>query len=125
MTSRAASAAESLNLTKDAVVLDRVRLRELTDGDAEFERELLEAFVTSARELMAELRAGLMARNAAGIARDAHSLKGVSLNVGATSLAKFAAELEMTARGGNVEPIDLVLEQLRSEERALWAELAP
>jgi HPt (histidine-containing phosphotransfer) domain-containing protein len=124
MTSRAAAAAESLVVTKDAVVLDRLRLRDLTDGDADFERELLETFVASARVLMAELRAGLMTRNAAAVAKDAHSLKGVSLNVGATSLAKFAAELDLAARAGNIEPIDLTLEQLRSEEQALWAELA-
>jgi HPt (histidine-containing phosphotransfer) domain-containing protein len=124
MTSRAASAAESLMMTKDAVVLDRLRLRDLTDGDAEFERELLETFVASARVLLAELRAGLMARNTASVAKDAHALKGVSLNVGATSLAKCAADLDMAARAGNLEPIDLALEQLRSEEQALWAELA-
>lgn len=124
MTSRAASAAESLMLTKDAVVLDRLRLRDLTDGDVEFERELLETFIESAKALFGELRAGLMSRNAASIAKGAHSLKGASLNVGANSLAKFAAELEMSAKAGTVEPIDLTLEQLRSEEQALWAELA-
>jgi len=123
MTSRAASAAESLTITRDAVVLDRLRLRDLTDGDAEFERELLETFVASARVLLAELRAGLMARNAVAIAKDAHSLKGVSLNVGATSMARCAAELELAARAGKIEPIDATLEQLRSEEQALWAEL--
>ena len=124
MTSRAASAAESLVTTRDSIVLDRLRLRDLTDGDVEFERELLETFVSSARMLMAELRGGLMARNAAVVAREAHSLKGVSLNVGATSMAKYAAELETSARAGKVEAIDVALEQLRSEEQALWAELA-
>jgi HPt (histidine-containing phosphotransfer) domain-containing protein len=124
MTSRAAAAAELLLMTRDAVVLDRRRLRDLTDGDAEFERELLETFVASARVLMAQLRAGRMARNAVAVGKEAHSLKGVSLNVGATSLAKLAAEIEMAARAGNVEPIDVTLEQLRSEEQALWAELA-
>ena len=124
MTSRAGSAAESLKTTQELVVLDRQRLRDLTDGDAEFERELIETFVASARVLLAELRAGLMARNAAAVTKDAHALKGVSLNVGATSMAKCAAELEMAARAGKIGPIDLVLEQLRSEEHALWAELA-
>lgn len=124
MTSRAATAAESLVMTKDVIVLDRARLRDLTDGDAEFERELLETFVASARVLLAELRAGLVSRNAVAVAKEAHALKGVSLNVGATSMAKFAAELEMSARAGKVEPIDVTLEQMRSEERALFAELA-
>lgn len=124
MTSRAATAAESLAMTKDAVVLDRSRLRDLTEGDAEFERELLETFVASARVMLAELRAGLMARDAVAIAKEAHALKGVSLNVGATSMAKFAAELERAARSGKVESIDVTLEQMRSEEHALWSELA-
>ena len=124
MTSRAAAAAESLTLTKDAVVLDRQPLRDHTPGDAELERELLETFVASARVLLAELRAGLMARNAAAVAKDAHALKGVSLNVGATSMAKCAAEIDMAARVGKLDPLDLTLEQLRTEEQALWAELA-
>jgi HPt (histidine-containing phosphotransfer) domain-containing protein len=124
MTSRAASAAESLRLTKDAVALDRQRLRDLTDGDVEFERELLETFVASVRVLLGDLRASLMARNPTSIAKDAHALKGVCLNVGATSMAKCAAELETAARAGKVDPIDVTLEQLRNEEQALWAELA-
>lgn len=124
MTSRAGSAAESLDTTRDPVVLDRQRLRNLTDGDAEFERELIETFVASARELLASLRSGLMARNAAAVAKDSHALKGMSLNVGATSMAKWAAGLEMAARAGKIEALDLVLEQLRSEEHALWTELA-
>lgn len=123
MPSRAASAAESLFVTKDAVVLDRLRLRDLTEGDAEFEIELLETFAASARTMLAELRAGLMTRNAVSIAKEAHALKGVCLNVGAVSMAKWAAALEATARDGKVDAIDLKLEELRSEEQALWLEL--
>jgi HPt (histidine-containing phosphotransfer) domain-containing protein len=124
MTLRSAGAAESIMMTKDAIVLDRLRLRELTDGDAEFERELLETFADSARSLLADLRASLMARNAAAVATDAHALKGVCLNIGAISMARCAAELEEAARAGVADPADVALEQLRSEERALWAELA-
>lgn len=124
MTSRAASAAELLALTRDPIVLDRKRLRDLTDGDVEFERELLETFVASARVLLADLRSALMARNVAAVAKGAHALKGVSLNVGANSMAKCATELDEGARAGKLEPLDQVLEQLRCEEQALWAELA-
>ena len=66
----------------------------------------------------------LVARNVAGVAKEAHALKGVSLNVGATSLAKCAAALEAMAREGKLDRIDVTLEELRSEEQALWAELA-
>lgn len=123
MTSGAAGAAGSLMMTQDAIVLDRRRLRDLTEGNEEFERELLETFAASARSLLADLRASLVARHAAGVARDAHALKGVCLNVGAISMAKCSGELEVAARGGTVDPIEVVLEQLRSEEQALWAEL--
>jgi HPt (histidine-containing phosphotransfer) domain-containing protein len=124
MTSRSAAAAESLSTTKDPVVLDRTRLRDLTEGDVEFERELLETFAVSVRNLLGELRANLLARNAVAVAQDAHSLKGASLNVGAISIARWAAALEMTARAGHIEPIDVTLDELRNEEQALWAELA-
>jgi len=124
MTSRAASAAETLTTTKDPVVLDRARLRDLTDGDADFERELLETFAASVRNLLGQLRDGLLARNAAGVAKQAHSLKGASLNVGAISMAAWAAALETAARAGHIEPIEATLDELRSEEQALWVELA-
>lgn len=124
MTSCAALAAEPFIATKDLVVFDRQRLRELTDGDTEFERELIDTYLTSVRAMLGDLRANLLARNAAAVAKEAHALKGASFNVGAISMAKYAAELEMSARTGNVDPIDAAFEGLRVEEQALWSALA-
>lgn len=52
MTSRAAVTASSFIMTKDAVVLDRPRLRDLTGGDAEFERELLGTYIASVKIML-------------------------------------------------------------------------
>ena len=101
-------------------MLDREHLRELTDGDAEFERELLGCYKNSARNILAELRANLSAGDPAGIAREAHALKGASLSVGAMSMAQCAAEIETAARAGDVRRAS---EKLDDEERALWVVL--
>jgi HPt (histidine-containing phosphotransfer) domain-containing protein len=104
-------------------VLDRKRLRDLTDGDAEFERELIDTYKDSARNILIQLRANLSAGNALGVAREAHALKGASLNVGASSMARCAAEIETAARAGDARRASEKLDDLRGEEQALWAEL--
>ena len=101
-------------------MLDREHLRELTDGDAEFERELLGCYKDSARNILADLRASLSAGDPAGIAREAHALKGASLSIGATSMAQCAAEIEIAARAGDARRAS---EKLDDEERALWMAL--
>lgn len=104
-------------------VFDRKRLRELTEGDAEFERQLIDAYKESASSILAQLRANFAAGNTEGIARDAHGLRGASLNVGASSMARCAADIEAAARAGDAVPANERLEQLAMEEQALWLEL--
>src|SRR5262245_22145299 len=108
---------------QEAQMFDRNHLREVTDGDAEFERELLDAYQSSAKQILSELRANLTTRDSAGIVRGAHALKGASLSVGAVSLAKCASEMETAARCGDVSKASAWLDDLLVEEQALWVEL--
>ncbi len=103
--------------------LDRSRLCELTDGDAEFQRELIDLYKSSTTTILAGLRASLSAGDADGMAREAHSLKGASLSVGALSMAKCAAEIESSGRAGDASRAREQLAELTIEEKALWLEL--
>ena len=123
MSSLTAFAVDYLPRTKDRIVLDRGHLHSMTDGDVEFERELVDTYIASARSLLGAIRSYLLARDAEAVAREAHGLKGASLNFGARSMAKCAMELETSARSGNLPKLDEALEQLRVEEQALWTEL--
>lgn len=104
-------------------VLDREHLLAMTDGDVEFEHELLTTFRASAQRILARLRDALNSGIATQIMREAHALKGASVNVGATAMSRCAGAIEEAARAGNV---DLATEHARcldTEEAALWAAL--
>jgi HPt (histidine-containing phosphotransfer) domain-containing protein len=105
------------------LVLDRNHLRALTEGDQEFERELIDAYRQSATDILELLRAHVASGNLDGVRREAHALRGASLNLGATSLAKCCAEIEAAARAGDAHITDRLAE-LAAEEQALWVELA-
>lgn len=123
-----ASLANHLSLTRSLgedspVVFDRERLRTLTDGDAEFEQELIETYKDSAHSILVQLRAHLVDGDAGGIGRQAHALKGASVNIGADAISRCAAEIESAARAGDVGAAREMLDELVAAERALWQEL--
>ena len=112
---RAAAQPVSAPAARDAPPLDLAVLRTLTDGDAEFGRELIQLFVSSADETLRQIGAGLAAGDASAIARSAHSLKGASVNVGALATYGFAESLEAAALGEDRSPMHGLAEQLRHE----------
>jgi two-component system sensor histidine kinase/response regulator len=83
--------------------VDMNALRELTGGDEEFERELMETFVSSGER--------------------AHALKGASANIHASGLAAAASSLEIAARKNSVEEIDGLVRALGDKLQAVNAQL--
>ncbi len=88
-------AASALNLPIVQELFDPERLADICDGDAEFEREVVQMFLEDA---IAHFEAALVAVNAGDfprLSREAHYLKGASANMGAHSLEAIAIDLEM------------------------------
>lgn len=108
---------------KNGPVLDREHLLEMTDGDMEFEHELLATYRASARNILARLKTALNSGSSTQIMREAHALKGASFNVGATAMGKCAGAIEEAARAGNVALATENARQLDTEAAALWAAL--
>lgn len=104
-------------------VLDRNHLLELTEGDAEFEHELLGTFRASVVTILTRLKAGLSAGDLTKVMREAHALRGASLNIGATAMGQCAGAIEAAARGGDAALVDQAARPLDAELAALWAEL--
>lgn len=104
-------------------VLDRNHLLELTDGDAQFEHELLDTYRASVENILARLRDGLSSGDLTQVMREAHALKGASLNVGAAAMGQCAAAIEAAGRDGDLATAHRAARQLGAEEAALWAEL--
>jgi CheY-like chemotaxis protein len=103
--------------------VDLQALRELTGGDAEFERELTETFVSSGDQCLAEILAALRVNDYATIGTRAHALKGASANIHASGLAAAASSLESAARANSVGEIDALVQALTERLQAVNAEL--
>jgi two-component system, sensor histidine kinase and response regulator len=103
--------------------VDLGALRELTGGDAEFERELVETFVSSGDQCLSEILSALRIRDFDTIGKRAHALKGASANIHASGLAAAASSLECAARTNSLGEIDGLVQQLTEKLQAVNAEL--
>ncbi len=107
-------------------VLDRQALAARTRSDRGLVVELVDIFRASTPELLAQMRAGLDADDAAGVVRAAHSLKGAAAMLAAEEVRAAAYRLEVVARGesliGSAEALAALedsLGRLQSELKAL------
>jgi len=103
--------------------VDMSALRELTGGDAEFERDLVETFVSSGDQCLAEILSALRTSDFETIRKRAHALKGASANIHAAGLAAAASSLESAVRANSVQEIDGLVQQLTEKLQAVNAEL--
>jgi len=97
--------------------IDLPALGELTDGDADFERELMDVFIASGDTELAALVAALEAADLAAVRRHAHTLKGASANLRARPLAARAQALEAAAAAGDVDRCRQTFDALERDYR--------
>ena len=112
--------------TEDIMIneIDFEALRELTGGDVEFERELVDTFISSGDKCLAEIVTALRVSDYDTIGKRAHALKGASANIHALPLCAAAGNLENAARTNAVAEIDGLVRQLSEKLRAVNAQLA-
>jgi two-component system sensor histidine kinase/response regulator len=103
--------------------IDLEALRQITGGDAEFERELAETFVASGDAALAEIIAALKVSDYDTVRKRAHALKGASANIHAVSLSSTASSLESAARTQGAPAISGLVEELAQKLAAVNAEL--
>jgi two-component system sensor histidine kinase/response regulator len=110
---------------KDTIAsdVDLVALKELTGGDAEFERELIDTFVSSGDKCLAEIVAALRISDVDTIGKRAHALKGASANIHAHTLSTAASNLENAARSNSLVELDGLVRQLTERLHAVNAQL--
>jgi two-component system, sensor histidine kinase and response regulator len=107
--------------TRHEVDLDA--LRELTGGDVDFERELIDTFIASGDKCLAEIAAALEANDVETIGKRAHALKGASANIHAHRLSAAASHLEIAARANSTAEIDGLVRQVTESLNAVNAQL--
>jgi CheY-like chemotaxis protein len=78
------------------------QIHAVSDGDVEFERDLIETFLSDSEEQIRNLEVALQEQDAEGIRSRAHTLKGSSANAGAKDMRELAYQLEKIGAGAEL-----------------------
>ena len=97
--------------------VDMKYLQEITGGDSEFEREITELFLKDTGEHLSELKMAIDEGDATALEREAHTVKGAGVNMGANKLGELALALETKGRSGSLEDAQDKLTELEAEFR--------
>jgi histidine phosphotransfer protein HptB len=92
--------------------IDWQQLRLLSEGNEEFELELLNMFVTETRSLLQQARHVILSQNPSPLAHIAHQIKGGSGNIGMREIVRVARELEQSAQSEDWESAANQVEQI-------------
>jgi len=95
--------------------LDHKFLAEMTGGDEEFTRELLEEFLKTVPPLMQQVEQALHTGDREALARAAHTMKGSSRAIGAQPFSEIALALERAGKEGRMDDALCAAEKLFAE----------
>jgi PAS domain S-box-containing protein len=82
--------------------IDLARLNEITGGDPDFAKELIETFIDSCEAQIVEIDDAIAAADQRSLARSAHKLKGACANIHAEEMRLLVAHLESEALTTNI-----------------------
>ncbi|AFY74591.1 HPt domain-containing protein [Synechococcus sp. PCC 7502] len=89
-------------------------LNQISDGDEEFELELLNLFIEDAKQHLAVAEAAIKTQDFKTLEREAHHIKGSSGNVGAQTMQTVAYALEQQSLKQSLEEVPEKIESLKS-----------
>lgn len=99
----------------DARIVDLSQLEDTTEGDADLERELVALFYAGMAGRFPALDRSLQEEAWETLARDAHSLKGSSANMGAVRMSETARRLQEAAMRRERQGCRRLLDVLRRD----------
>lgn len=74
--------------------IDLKQLNQISDGDIEFEIEVLRVYIEDVVERIDKIRKEITTNDRSQIMREAHHIKGASSNVGAWQIQALAMQIE-------------------------------
>ena len=101
--------------SSETPVFDSAGMMERLSGDQELARIVVDGFLEDAPRLIEALRSSLLAGDAAGAIRAAHTIRGASATVGGEALRAAAWELEKAGTAGDFRAVAAGLPGLESE----------
>lgn len=109
----------------NAIVLDLDGALRRLGNDLALYREFLGFFDEDMPKLVKQLQDGVAELNSDAIERAAHSLKGLSSNLGADAVTAAAGRVEKAARAGDLQDIAALADKVLQELDCLMLALAP
>lgn len=106
------SALVNTPLQSEQVPINWERLHELSQGDTEFEQEVLQTFVTDAEVYLADARYALTTGDYPTLMGRAHQIKGGSSTVAIEQMPEIAAQLERQLRANEIEGAETLLGEI-------------
>ncbi len=104
-----------INTDRSELPVDLEYLHQLSEGDTEFERTILQIFVENTQEQLQIVRTALANRDLVTIQYRIHEIKGASANVGAVAIELLATQLEELVAIGDSLPSQSEISALLSE----------
>jgi HPt (histidine-containing phosphotransfer) domain-containing protein len=89
------------------------QIREVADGDVEFERELIETFLLDGEEQIRRLEVALRDQDAEEVRVRAHTIKGSSASAGAILMQELACQMEQIGAGKELAQAPNVYSELK------------
>lgn len=96
----------------DRIDIDWEQLHQVSEDDPEFELELLTMLAEDVKIHIEDLRQAVIDKDAVKIGHEAHYIKGASANVGITSIAALAKQIETYARDRQLASINAPIDQM-------------
>jgi histidine phosphotransfer protein HptB len=90
-------------LNQSKLAIDWVQLYQLSDGNQEFEVELIKLFFVESKTLLTHLSNAILRQDCLQVEHLAHQLKGSSGNLGFRVMSSIAGKLELQAKYRNLE----------------------
>jgi signal transduction histidine kinase/HPt (histidine-containing phosphotransfer) domain-containing protein len=109
------SPAAATNGTGAEPAVDMDRMRDLTDGNADGLRELVEMFLKQTHKQFDQIQAAIREGNADGVRRVAHSCAGASATLGMTHLVPKLRDLEKLGATGSLPDADKLCQAAMQE----------
>lgn len=92
-------------------------------GNVKLLRKLIGRFNETQADVMARIKAAIENSDADGATREAHTVKGLAGNIGATEMAERAAKVEGMLKRGETEGLREALEAMEQELNSLVARI--
>jgi len=107
--------AKNLDTVLPDTVFDYEGLKERLMGDDSFVKLVVDTFTTHFPDQLSSLQSALEKADATMVKRQAHAIKGASINAGALIIHHIAADIEILGEAGDLEKVGPLLSQLPSQ----------